>query len=1045
MLRDSRTVLQWNADGTGTRTESQTYTLQSDAAVRTFGVVSLLYASATQKAEFVAVRARHPDGSMTETPLTEVLEQTPPVTQQAPFYSDIKMKQIPIRGLRVGDTVEWQTRVTIVHPEAPGQFWASVPFVRDLVAQSQAVEVRVPTAKAVHVWTNPANGVMPQKTTEGGETVYRWQWKSLQPTVGKEAEAAKKAKEGTLLTADEELNETQGRLPDVAVSTFADWAALGAWYASLQADRVQPDASVRAKVAELTAHSTTEADRVRAVYDFVASNIRYIGVAFGVGRYQPHAAATVLENQYGDCKDKHTLLASMLLVLGEKPDAVLIGAGVRFNPAVPSPEAFNHLITHLSLSGKPVWLDTTSEVAAFQVLVPAIRDKDALVIPASGPAKLERTPAGYPFAPYRTMAVKGKLDKDLASESEITYTLHDDFEIGMRAGLRQVSPAQYPDAIQHMMAYFGFGGTTSDPVVENLNDQEKPLVVRFHYHREHNADWGTDRVTAIFGPTLLPVVDDKKPPTSSIQLGLPEVSTSTVDMQLPEGWTAELPEAVHQQIAEARIDTTFRLDGTMLHAERKTTVLQEKVPGRDWPEYHAWFDKAGAGDVPYLQLVPPKQRSAAGPLVSSGGDAVAAAAKPRTAAERLAEAARLVASANDKLNGNEFESAAEDLAAARVLNENQEQLWGDLGVVALHNGNQTEAMKDYRKEVELYPKSDFAWRNMVNLQWRDNHRAAAETARAWSAASPDKAEPREDVVRLMWADGDKAAALVAAKAAAVELPAEVRQGNAFQLLLGEAELRGGDTAAGAERLAHLLQNNATTLERNDAAYELALAHQQMPLAERTEREVLKDLSAETLAWTGNEAAQTMFDASNLLTASWDTMGWILHLEGKDAEAASYVHAAWLYRPNAEVGEHLGDIESALHHDKEARRIFVLANSLASKTTTDLYGDLHKKSAAAKEAESELASINTKDALRKERTFPVSAKGDASGTAAYFLLFNRDGVISAKPAQTESTPALDAAAKTAKILGFFPVNESAALLGAFKLDCKNGSCTLAPGR
>lgn len=268
--------------------------------------------------------------------------------------------------------------------------------------------------------------------------------------MGKEAEAAKKAREGKLLTADEELNETQGYLPDVAVSTFADWAALGAWYGSLLADRVQPDATIRAKVAEITAHSSTEQDKVRAVYDFVASNIRYIGVAFGVGRVQPHAAATVLENQYGDCKDKHTLLASMLLALGEKLDAVLIGSGVRFNAAVPSPESFNHLITHLMLEGKPVWLDTTSEVAAFQVLVPTIRDKEALVIPASGPATVERTPSGYPFAPYRTMAVKGKLDKDLTSESEITYTLHVDFEIGLRAGLRQISPAQYPEAVQHM-------------------------------------------------------------------------------------------------------------------------------------------------------------------------------------------------------------------------------------------------------------------------------------------------------------------------------------------------------------------------------------------------------------------------------------------------------------------------------------------------------------------------------------------------------------------------------------------------------------------
>jgi hypothetical protein len=37
--------------------------------------------------------------------------------------------------------------------------------------------------------------------------------------------------------------------------------------------------------------------------------IRYIGVSFGIGRYQPHRLGS--PNQ-GDCKDKHTLSAATL-------------------------------------------------------------------------------------------------------------------------------------------------------------------------------------------------------------------------------------------------------------------------------------------------------------------------------------------------------------------------------------------------------------------------------------------------------------------------------------------------------------------------------------------------------------------------------------------------------------------------------------------------------------------------------------------------------------------------------------------------------------
>src|ERR1700677_2452656 len=171
----------------------------------------------------------------------------------------------------------------------------------------------------------------------GGERVYRWAWSQKKPTVGKEADEEKERKKKEVWTEEQELDATEGKLPDVAWTTFKSWEAVGAWYHDLEADRVAPDAEVKAKVAELTAGKRTEEEKVQAVYGYVATQIRYIGVAFGIGRCQPHRAAEVLQNQYGDCKDKHTLLAAMLSVLGLHPDAALIGAGIRFNEAVPSP------------------------------------------------------------------------------------------------------------------------------------------------------------------------------------------------------------------------------------------------------------------------------------------------------------------------------------------------------------------------------------------------------------------------------------------------------------------------------------------------------------------------------------------------------------------------------------------------------------------------------------------------------------------------------------------------------------------------------------
>jgi hypothetical protein len=95
--------------------------------------------------------------------------------------------------------------------------------------------------------------------------------------------------------------------------------------------------AIRAKAAELTKGATSDAAKLQALYNFVSTQYRYIGIAFGIGRYQPHAAEDVLTNSYGDCKDKETLLAALMQASGFTLYPALINAGHKIDPDVPSP------------------------------------------------------------------------------------------------------------------------------------------------------------------------------------------------------------------------------------------------------------------------------------------------------------------------------------------------------------------------------------------------------------------------------------------------------------------------------------------------------------------------------------------------------------------------------------------------------------------------------------------------------------------------------------------------------------------------------------
>ena len=81
-----------------------------------------------------------------------------------------------------------------------------------------------------------------------------------------------------------------------------------------------PTPRVKAEADALVKGKTDDMAKVKALYDYVSRNIRYVSLSFGLGRIQPHAASEVLANGYGDCKDKNTLLAALLDAEGFQVD-----------------------------------------------------------------------------------------------------------------------------------------------------------------------------------------------------------------------------------------------------------------------------------------------------------------------------------------------------------------------------------------------------------------------------------------------------------------------------------------------------------------------------------------------------------------------------------------------------------------------------------------------------------------------------------------------------------------------------------------------------
>ncbi|MGH9758140.1 MAG: DUF3857 domain-containing transglutaminase family protein, partial [Candidatus Acidiferrales bacterium] len=348
------TAVRFENDGTGVREQSARIRVQSDAGVQQLGELVFGYSSANETMEIKFVRVRKSDASVVTAAPTAIKEMTAAVERDAPTYTDYKEKHITVPGLHPGDTLEYDIVTRLVTPLAPNEFWYSQNFLENAIVLEEHLDVNIPTGRAVTVKSAgfslvdgkeqhatqlqiPATSG-PLKITgdfsqeiSGDRTIFHWKHANLSHPAD-DQEEKKSSKPGDLQ-------------PDVQITTFKNWAEVAAWYAGLEKGRTIPDAAIRAKVAQLIQGKKSDLEKMEALYDYVSTNIRYVSLSFGLGRYQPHSAAEVFTNQYGDCKDKQTLLAAMFDAAGIHADAALIPYERKLDLSVPSPSQFDHIIT----------------------------------------------------------------------------------------------------------------------------------------------------------------------------------------------------------------------------------------------------------------------------------------------------------------------------------------------------------------------------------------------------------------------------------------------------------------------------------------------------------------------------------------------------------------------------------------------------------------------------------------------------------------------------------------------------------------------------
>jgi transglutaminase-like putative cysteine protease len=416
---------------TYTTLEHEKIKILNKRGVNDYCEVVLPYSTDYQKIEILDAKTITPEGKILKPGKKAINDVTPPFIVSAPIYSDIKYRTITMPGCTPESTIDYEVRITTIKPYMDNNFFDSDHLQTSDPIELSTYELSFPKDMKFNYrqynFTNP-----PSIVENGNRVVYTWELKNIPQIIPEQNMPP--------------MSDVSNR---VAVSTVQSWDALAEWYWGLAGGQYETDPALDQKIRELIKGLSTRDEKIRAVYNYVSMNIRYVGIEFGIEGYKPHKAMDIFKNKYGDCKDHATLLIAMLKHIGVTAYPVLVDTeGIaKMDPTLPSPGQFDHEIVAIPQDNGFWFLDSTSDVTGYKDLPPMDQGRDVVII-QSHKAIIVKTPILPPqtnsIIDDRTVNIK---DNDSINISmKLTYNgVYSMYEKSM---LRNMKPIQRKSFIE---------------------------------------------------------------------------------------------------------------------------------------------------------------------------------------------------------------------------------------------------------------------------------------------------------------------------------------------------------------------------------------------------------------------------------------------------------------------------------------------------------------------------------------------------------------------------------------------------------------------
>jgi transglutaminase-like putative cysteine protease len=593
-------VMVYNEDGTDTRTFRYVAQVLTQEAVETWAENSFSYDGSRQRFRLNWARVIGPDGRVISDKPSHDQESLAPVSESSPVYTDQKVRRISLAGVVPGVIVDYSYTIETVERVHPGDFLANWSVHAGTPVRRSRYVAEIPASLQPRIREENLN--FQRKTRRvGNATVYEWATSEV-PRI-----------EGEQFMAD-----SNDVFMSITMGGPVAWNDIAKWYHGLSHDRYEVTPAMAAKFAEIVKDARTRDDSLRALHRWVAQDFRYVSLSLGIGGYQPRTPASVMETQYGDCKDKATFFIALARRMGVAAHPVLLSSTGGVERGLPSINQFDHMIAAVEKPGGGyTFLDLTAELIPYGAVSPSYQGEFGLVVHPDGRGEEVTFPQDPPSANRSEHQIVGELSADGIFRGTVTNTVGGAMQYRLRSAFARRYSAKEKEDLGRGAAQGVFEGASADSL-EIFDGRDLLAQPRTRLWvsggRAATRSGETLILTLPLGngsssETIADLEAAPKPRRFPIDVASvvgPIESVSEFRVTLPEGYRARLPQNVSATSAFGTYTATYAQTGRELRVTKRMSGSRGTLPPTEAAALLAWLKEMGKDDVRFVVVEPAK-------------------------------------------------------------------------------------------------------------------------------------------------------------------------------------------------------------------------------------------------------------------------------------------------------------------------------------------------------------------------------------------------------------------------------------------------------